>query len=187
MSDTAFDTTTNGVRAATDTRVDRRRSAGSTATAQARSGNGTPWRTEGESAVHAASTPPGHGEAVRLLTGLTDEPRPASAARHFVTATLDAWRFPADRGFPVELAVSELVANAVEHGRGATRMAVSRTSTGVRVEVSDRSTGTPAVMHPGAMEEGHRGLLIIDSVSSRWGFELTRVGKTVWAEFDYAA
>lgn len=183
MSDTAFSAALDGANAAGDQRPS---GPGSTTIAEPLSTNGTPARTEDEEAVHAAKTSPGHGESVRLLTGLTDEPRPASVARHFVTSTLHEWRFPADRGFPVELAVSELVANAVEHGRGATRMLVSRTAAGVRVEVSDRSAGKPRVMHPGAMEEGHRGLLIIDSVSSRWGFDLTRGGKTVWAEFDTA-
>lgn len=120
---------------------------------------------------------------MRVLDELASEPRPATVARHFVRSTLASWGEADEVAGMVELAVSELVANAVQHGGGPTRMAVRRQQQAIRVEVSDRTAGQPVVVRPGDLDEGHRGMLIVDSVSTRWGHQPAPGGKVVWAEF----
>lgn len=87
----------------------------------------------------------------------------------------------------VVLLVSELVSNAVQHGgpysSTATVALELETRPGlVRVEVTDAGTGDPrpgngAINHPSG-----RGLLLVESLASRWGCDRLPVGKTVWFE-----
>jgi hypothetical protein len=39
------------------------------------------------------------------------------------------------------------------------------------------------VLRPSPLEEGHRGLFIVQAVSTSWGCQPTEAGKTVWATF----
>ncbi|MGH3437915.1 MAG: ATP-binding protein [Sciscionella sp.] len=121
------------------------------------------------------------------MSDLTGEIRPATSARHILRDALAAWRLPSELVENAELVVSELVANAVEHGNGAITLRVSSTGSQVRVEVDDLSQEPPTMMmHPGPTEEGHRGLLIVAAVSTRWGSDPAPAGKTVWAELGIA-
>jgi anti-sigma regulatory factor (Ser/Thr protein kinase) len=81
-----------------------------------------------------------------------------------------------------ELALSELVTNAVLHGRDPIGMTVTRTSVCVRVEVSDGSPVSPSfsMLDPTAVTG--RGLMIISAASDRWGVEPLPDGKCVWFE-----
>jgi anti-sigma regulatory factor (Ser/Thr protein kinase) len=94
-----------------------------------------------------------------------------------------------------ELVVSELVTNAVraavQAAAGAepepVRLRLSartdgRETCGVQVEVWDASAHEPHCGHDGIRAKpGGWGLLLIESVSSRWGFYSTTGGKVVWA------
>jgi anti-sigma regulatory factor (Ser/Thr protein kinase) len=85
-----------------------------------------------------------------------------------------------------ELALTELVANVVRHvpGRRCTVLILRRPD-GLRVEVGDgsprpaRTEGTGA-----ALDEGGRGLLLVEAVTDRWGTVPLPRGKTVWFECD---
>lgn len=86
------------------------------------------------------------------------------------------------------LVVSELVTNAVVHGRaGAGReVAVSYrlNSSRLHVEVRDPADGIPTHKGvPDAEEEHGRGLLVVDMFTDRWGFIPRVIGKSVWCEF----
>jgi anti-sigma regulatory factor (Ser/Thr protein kinase) len=89
----------------------------------------------------------------------------------------------------VELAVSELVTNAVQHSEsGAGRkvrleLAVDRGR--VRVDVTDggSSTGHPRLAEPPELSERGNGLRIVRAISSRWGVEVGARGTTVWCEW----
>ncbi|MFE9000891.1 ATP-binding protein [Streptomyces sp. NPDC007875] len=88
-----------------------------------------------------------------------------------------------------ELVLSELVTNAM-------RVRVPRDRlVGVRIvwlmedgllrlEASDAGEGKPEVRAPGEGETGGRGLLLVEALADRWGFEQRAcgIGKTVWAE-----
>ena len=114
---------------------------------------------------------------------LAPEPSSARAARRDVIEVLEEAGF-ADRAGDGALAVSELVTNAVLHGREPIRMRLLVTSEGVRVEVHDGSPVSPAfsMMDPTAVTG--RGLVLVSAVADRWGVDPDESGKTVWFGFD---
>ncbi len=108
------------------------------------------------------------------------------------TAPRDARRFLSafgrERDVPAELLddavllVSETVGNSVLHARSGT-VVTARYGAGVlRVEVSDDSPVPPALRDADPEATGGRGVLILDSLASRWGINVAGTGKTVWFE-----
>ena len=88
----------------------------------------------------------------------------------------------ADRAYDAQLAVSELVTNAVLHGRRPICMRVEVTDECVRVEVVDGSPISPSfsMLDPTALTG--RGLMLISDAADRWGVEALEDGKAVWFE-----
>jgi anti-sigma regulatory factor (Ser/Thr protein kinase) len=91
----------------------------------------------------------------------------------------------------VLLVVSELMSNAVQHATGpaAVRLCLQVVpDTGrvhIELEDGDPRPPTPAD-RPGT--EGGRGLLIVDRLSSRWGWDRVEgSGKRVWSDIDPGA
>ncbi|MET8696263.1 ATP-binding protein [Streptomyces bauhiniae] len=84
------------------------------------------------------------------------------------------------------LIVSELVTNAVLHGKTPPGRQVEVTldhSAGrVRVEVRDTGEGIPRRRPSVPLAVAGRGLEIVDALSEKWGVTEQVVGKTVWAE-----
>jgi anti-sigma regulatory factor (Ser/Thr protein kinase) len=84
------------------------------------------------------------------------------------------------------LAVSELVANAVLHGKGRIALAMRIDGQRVRGEVVDEGTGFEHEIRDVGVEQiGGRGLRIVAQISDRWGvhegtthvwFEISRGG-----------
>lgn len=91
-----------------------------------------------------------------------------------------------------QVMVSELVTNAVLHGRGVIRLRASLDQDRLLVEVTDEGSGFERVVRERSFEDLHgRGLDIVDSESSRWGlyegtthvwFEIERSGPRLGAE-----
>jgi anti-sigma regulatory factor (Ser/Thr protein kinase) len=121
--------------------------------------------------------------------------RGARLARHLATHRLDLWGVP--YGTPISdavaLLVAELSSNAVLHGRVPgrdfeLRLRYDRAVGLVRVEVSDTHPGQPKLPEASPAPEtadGGRGLLLVETVASRWGVsERPGPGKTVWAELE---
>jgi CheY-like chemotaxis protein len=82
-----------------------------------------------------------------------------------------------------QLVVSELVTNALLHGRGLCELAIAFRSGWLRVEVRDRGTGGPEVQAANERSEHGRGLLLVSAMTDAWGVEpLPAGGKVVWAE-----
>ena len=81
-----------------------------------------------------------------------------------------------------ELAVSELVTNAVLHGREPITVRILITQDCVRVEVHDGSAISPSfsMLDPTAVTG--RGLMLISAASDKWGVEPAPNGKQVWFE-----
>jgi two-component sensor histidine kinase len=86
----------------------------------------------------------------------------------------------------VDLLVTELVSNAVRHGRarsgGTLDMHLGVGARCVRVEVYDGGRGF-ALDRPAPYGEGGYGLFLVDEVASRWGVGRAD-GTCVWFELD---
>ncbi len=52
----------------------------------------------------------------------------------------------------------------------------------LRVEVTDDSPKMPAPRSAGLLEEGGRGLALVESLAADWGVQARGPGKVVWFE-----
>jgi hypothetical protein len=78
--------------------------------------------------------------------------------------------------------LTELVNNVVVHARTPMTVLLARHGETMSVAVRDHSTTVPRYIGmPAPTASGGRGLLLIDSVSSRWGNLRLGDGKVVWA------
>ena len=82
------------------------------------------------------------------------------------------------------LLVSELVGNAVRHGRDEIVLRLRPHPPGIGVAVTDHGDDMPTLPdgRPDPTVPSGRGLLIVATLASRWGVEKDEsgVGKTVW-------
>ncbi|MGW0331380.1 ATP-binding protein [Streptomyces sp. NPDC003011] len=111
-------------------------------------------------------------------------PESAAVARRLVRTALTAWGLE-QLIEDATLVITELVSNAVHHGRLPTiRVIVSRPAENwVRVGVVDRSKVIPTMRtDSGGDQIRGRGLLLVDAVTERWGTDLYHWGKQVWGE-----
>jgi len=97
----------------------------------------------------------------------------------------------------IELVVSELVTNAVkasmdqdqrpyytdEFGLACIRLRLSANRQAALVEVWDENLTLPEPSQRGLDDESGRGLMLVDALAGRWGWDLpaTGRGKIVWA------
>ena len=115
-----------------------------------------------------------------LLGGVEAAPR----ARAFATGVLASWRFPVELRDLGVLAVSELVANSLQHGTPPMRLRLRRTDRRLIVEVTDGDDHLPRRRRADPADEAGRGIAIIATIASGWGSRRTiGGGKTVWCEF----
>ncbi|GAB1513083.1 ATP-binding protein [Actinophytocola sp. KF-1] len=80
------------------------------------------------------------------------------------------------------LVADELVSNALQHGGAprSCRMFLTGDGARLRIEVDDSSPRDPEIRTPD--HTGGRGLILVDRLASRWGFDRHVDHKTVWAE-----
>ncbi|MFJ2033297.1 ATP-binding protein [Streptosporangium sp. NPDC087985] len=86
-----------------------------------------------------------------------------------------------EHGDDVELLVTELVTNAVRHSRAAV-ITISMNDDALRCEVQDTNTNLPQVRHALDVDEGGRGLYLVEALAHSWGSHRTPTGKIVWFE-----
>ncbi len=103
-------------------------------------------------------------------------------ARRRVAAQCRAAGFGEDAAGSAELLTSEVVANAVLHGRSTVRLRVLVSGHLLRVEVGDDDARlpTPRPHDPSALSG--RGMAIVAAVATRWGVDGDPAGKVVWFE-----
>ena len=109
------------------------------------------------------------------------EPGSAPLARSAVQQHCRRWGL-GDLCEDATLIVTELVANAVRHAGTVIRLQLRRTDGGLRLEVTDGSVRPVQQTLPDLLDEGGRGLALVDALSTRYGVEGQPDGKTVWAE-----
>lgn len=77
---------------------------------------------------------------------------------------------------------TELLSNAVRHGRGPVTLSVNLRRNGLAVEVGDGSSLAPVLRENASMlDESGRGLLMVDQLSAGWGYWTVPGYKVVWA------
>jgi anti-sigma regulatory factor (Ser/Thr protein kinase) len=98
-----------------------------------------------------------------------------------VRRSLSSWGFDAQAP-ALELAVSELVTNALEHGDGAIELQLSAQGDELRLEVVDEGRGPapPALRDVPVDEPGGWGLRMVDEVADAWGADSTSTETRVW-------
>ncbi|GAA1948049.1 ATP-binding protein [Kitasatospora viridis] len=88
-----------------------------------------------------------------------------------------------------ELVVSELVANAVQHGRPdggqfgeLILLRLERRAERLLIEVHDANAAAPTVRSADPQDESGRGLWLVEQLALAWGFgRRDGIGKRVWA------
>ena len=118
---------------------------------------------------------------ISLIAG----PAAAGTARRQVRSAIYAWNVPIDPATAV-LLTSELVTNAIRYEAGETVMLVISCACGrFRVDVHDTSCFVPIPVNGPADAEAGRGLMLVSSLSSQWGFYPTPAGKAVYFTLVY--
>ena len=111
------------------------------------------------------------------------DPTPSALhdARAWVRSRCEEHDVDGDRCDTLELAVSELVGNAVRHGRPPVDVDVRAEGDDVVLSVSDGDPTPPGEATESALDaEGGRGLFIVSRLARAWGWERTASGKRVW-------
>jgi anti-sigma regulatory factor (Ser/Thr protein kinase) len=119
--------------------------------------------------------------AMTVRLHLQPEPAAPASVRETVE-TIVANMISPERLADLQLVVSELVANAVEHGRGRIDVTVELDGAGgIRGEVRDEGNGVEAVREADEQTlEGGIGLPVVERIARRWG---AQPGSTrVWFE-----
>jgi DNA-binding NarL/FixJ family response regulator len=120
--------------------------------------------------------------AVRTAeTTLLRDPTSPRRSRRLAQSALEGWCDPGVLA-DVELLITELVTNGVQHAASDVDVRIAVGATTVRVEIGDRSPTEPVARTTKPNEPGGRGMHIVEKVASRWGVDLRRTGKCVWFE-----
>jgi hypothetical protein len=150
-----------------------------------RSGDAEVWHSTGlpvwpsPEEAFAALGAPDHGHRLRL--DLDPAIGAARRARELVTEACGRWDCPELAG-PACIVLTEMVNNVVAHARTPMTVMLARQGDQMSVAVRDHSDTLPRFNGPVAPTSyGGRGLLLIDSVSTRWGNLKLDDGKVVWA------
>ena len=103
-------------------------------------------------------------------------------ARRFVSQHCGSFGMTEDGCQEVLLLTSELVTNAILHGRSEVRIEVACVDFHVRVTVHDENSRKPVMVaeDPDALDG--RGIALVAALSSAWGVDEEPSGKSVWFE-----
>lgn len=105
----------------------------------------------------------------------------ARAARRFAKKTSADWGLDELTDSLLQI-VSELVTNAVEHAHTPMELRLRRRPTALLIEVADGDGRLARPTPTDRTDERHRGLMIVQTLSERWGVRPTGNGKVVWAQ-----
>lgn len=114
---------------------------------------------------------------------LPPQARSAGEARRFIGQFCAAAELAEELCQTAALLVSELVTNAVIHGKTSATVEVHRPADILRVSVRDDNPVLPAAgQAPPLDAESGRGLAIVAMLATRWGVETVDDGKAIWFE-----
>lgn len=121
---------------------------------------------------------------LRASLGLPAVPTSPAEAREFIRDFCTAAGLDAEVCQKAALLVSELVTNAVLHGRTRATLVAERPGGCLRICVEDANPARPTTPIATADDESGRGMRIVGRVADRWGVDGTGEGKSVWFEID---
>ncbi len=118
-----------------------------------------------------------------VLASLEPRPERVPYLRRQVERVLHLWHLEA-LAWRVELVVTELATNAVRHARTLFTVAMTWDGRRLRIEVSDAQPvpPRPADEPPSPDATGGRGLLLVEQLTDRWGYDPHERGKTIWCD-----
>jgi anti-sigma regulatory factor (Ser/Thr protein kinase) len=128
-------------------------------------------------------------EATRALRC---HPSAVGGGRRFVRDRLNEWGVAEgdvahDSLDGVLLATSELLGNAIRHCTRDVGLAVAAHRDEILVSVTDDHPDPVRPRHVPPDSESGRGMLLVETVSTRWGQQRGDGGKTVWCSFAVGA
>ncbi|WP_053226434.1 SpoIIE family protein phosphatase [Solirubrobacter soli] len=123
-------------------------------------------------------------EPASAQLSIDDDVRAVHQARSFTRITLAALALPEALTRDAILLVSEMVTNAIVHGRGPIRLRLRRAREHLLIEVSDTATAVPRKLRPTADDVHGRGLQLVAIMADEWGTRPIRDGKSVWCALD---
>lgn len=109
--------------------------------------------------------------------------RAPAEARHFVGECLNA-RGLAGLSERTSLAVSELMTNAVTHGRGRIGLTLRASDDRLHVAVADEGRSSPVMRKPDPRHRiaGGWGLHLVDTLADDWGVDTQDQQTVIWFE-----
>ena len=113
---------------------------------------------------------------------LPAEPASTRAARRMLGKACAEGALSSDLTDTAQLLASELVTNAVIHGRSPVTVTTVLNDGLLRVEVSDDNSRHPEMRLTDDRALDGRGLHIVALLAARWGVTDQPLGKTVWFE-----
>ncbi|GAA0320572.1 ATP-binding protein [Kineococcus aurantiacus] len=93
----------------------------------------------------------------------------AAMARHWVCDHCPDEHLPSARRWIAELLTSELVQNALDHGRGPVVLTLSHDDEGILVGITDAEGRGPRLMPQTPQAVGGRGIALVDALATTWG------------------
>lgn len=155
--------------------------------------------------VRMAAMPSNRSEpgTARVERRVADDLSDLAPARLWIDDMLETCGVPLAQRRTITLLASEILTNALDHGRAPISAELDVDPDRVRVGVRDGSSVQPRLRDPDVREFGGRGIQLLERLASRWGVErhvddddggldevtrggprTRRQGKTVWFEID---
>ncbi|ANC32249.1 SpoIIE family protein phosphatase [Isoptericola dokdonensis] len=146
--------------------------------------------------VPATTGPPSAEGPARAERKVADDLSDLGPARRWVDDVLESCDVGVEVRRTAMLLSSEVLTNALEHGRGPITATVEVDGRRLRVGVRDGCTKEPVLRDPEPRDLSGRGVQFLDRLASRWGVEQHEGdgtvgrhasggdGKTVWFEID---
>ncbi len=132
----------------------------------------------------AEATADGTGHAAQHR--VTAEPAAVAGARRFLRGNLHDWDVDDETADTAVLCLSELVTNAVIHSHAgcAVRVRLDEGLLTTTVRDSGTADATTLAALDDPLQVHGRGLMVVEALASRWGYELDTEGTTVWFELE---
>ena len=105
---------------------------------------------------------------------------PSREVRHQAADVLARWESGPTSARRRCCCCSELVTNALLHGRPPVELRLRRDRRHLTLEVHDSAPTLPPARPPSPDDEHGRGLLLVSLIAQRWGTRPTPDGKAVW-------